>query len=236
MKAKLKASAIHFSISLFIFIFILYFIVFRWYPGVFFTAEGGLNGLKLMAAVDLVLGPSMTFIIYNHLKPKKEIVMDLSIIAIVQLSALVWGGLQVYSERPVALVFWEDTFYTVTEDYYKEQKIDLSEVARFSNERPLIIYAESKHSTAGLEQMQENIDKKIPPYAQVFLYKDIKSNMDKVLPFSVDVSLYRETENMVGQQHQADQGVRAILGKGKYKNFIVYLSRAGELVEIVLAG
>ena len=136
IKAKLQASGIHLGISIFIFFGILYLILFEWYPGILFEAEGGWNGLKLMAAVDLVLGPSLTFIIFNHTKAKKEIVFDLSLIVVIQISAMIWGGLQVYSERPVAFVMYEGTFYTVTEDYYKKQDIKLDDIAVYSDEKP----------------------------------------------------------------------------------------------------
>ena len=107
IRAKFKAAGIHLAISAAVFIGILYLILVEWYPDVFFEAEGGWSGMKLLAVVDLVLGPSLTFIIFNNLKAKKEIIFDLSLIAIVQISALIWGAVQVYSERPVALVMWE---------------------------------------------------------------------------------------------------------------------------------
>ena len=171
---KLKASGIHLGISSVIFLGILYLILVEWYPGVFFEAEGGWSGIKLMAAVDLILGPSLTFIIFNHLKAKKEIVFDLSLIAIIQSSALIWGGLQVYSERPVTLVMWEGTFYTVTEDYYSKQGISLKNLASYSDEKPLIIYADTDHSVEQLKEIQRLNEQKILLW-QDFVYDFILS-------------------------------------------------------------
>lgn len=228
IKAKLKASGIHFGISVFIFFGILYFILLEWYPGVFVEAEGGWSGIKLMAAVDLVLGPSLTLIIFNHTKAKKEIVFDLSMIAIVQISALIWGGLQVYSERPVALVMWEDIFYTVTEDYYNKQDISLKNIASYSDEKPLIIFAETDHSVAQLSEIKSLNDKKIPPYAQVHLYQPVKENVNKVLSHQLSeelLSTYFKQEIKETKQH-------VFLGKAKYSNLLVYLDSEANLVGV----
>ncbi|PCJ85315.1 MAG: hypothetical protein COA54_11515 [Thiotrichaceae bacterium] len=228
IKTKLKASAIHLGISAVIFLGILYLILVEWYPGVFFEAEGGWNGIMLMAAVDLILGPSLTLIIFNHLKTKKEIVFDLSLIAIVQISALIWGGMQVYAERPVALVMWDDIFYTVTEDYYRKQGLSLKDVATYSNEKPLIIIAVTDHSVEQLEEIQKLNEQKIPPYAQVHLYQSVKENVDEVLSqqLSEDLLTTYFKQDLVKTEYHV------FLGKAKNRNLLVYLDSKVDLVEI----
>ena len=231
IKAKLQASGIHLGISIFIFFGILYLILFEWYPGILFEAEGGWNGLKLMAAVDLVLGPSLTFIIFNHTKAKKEIVFDLSLIVVIQISAMIWGGLQVYSERPVAFVMYEGTFYTVTEDYYKKQDIKLDDIAVYSDEKPLIIFAESDHSVKQLEEIQRLNEQEIPPYAQVHLYHSVKENMNKVFSQQVsgDLLSYLSQED----EMEVEPGQTYVfLAKAKYRNLLIYLDANAGLVTI----
>lgn len=228
IKAKLKASAIHLGISIVIFLGILYLIFVEWYPGSFFYAEGGWKGLKLMAVVDLVLGPSLTLIIYNYVKSKKEIFVDFSFIALVQIGALIWGGLQVYSERPVALVMWEGMFYTVTEDYYAKQGIDLKDVATYSDDKPLIIYAESDGSVEQLEKTQLLNKQKIPVYAQVHLYKSVKDNIDAVLSYQLSEdyrSAYLAENTSIKNQH-------FFPAKAKYKDLLVSLDAKAGLLDI----
>ena len=230
IRAKFKAAGIHLGISAIVFLGILYLILVEWYPGIFFEVEGGWSGVKLMAAVDLVLGPSLTFIIFNHLKSKKEIVFDMSFIALVQISALTWGGLQVYSERPVAIVMWEGTFYTVTEDYYKKQSIRLKNVAGFSDEKPLVIYAETDNSVAQLKETIRLTDLKIPPYAQVHLYLSVKEHFNKVLlhQLSDDFLLtYFEKEVIETDQH-------FFLGRAKNKKFLVHLDSEANLLKLIV--
>ena len=230
IKAKLKASAIHLGISIIIFLGILYFILVEWYPGAFFYAEGGWNGLKLMAMVDLVLGPSLTLIIYNYAKSNKETLLDFSFIALVQASALIWGGMQVYSERPVALVMWEGMFYVVTEDYYSKQGIELKDVATYSTEKPLMIYAESDGSVEQLEKIQLLNKQKIPPYAQVHLYKSVKDNIDVILSYQLLEgygSDYLADGTDIKNQH-------LFPAKAKYKNLLLSLDAKAGLLEIMI--
>jgi len=233
IKAKLKASAIHLGISAIIFLGILYLILFEWYPGVFFEAEGGWSGIKLMAAVDLVLGPSLTLIIFNHTKPKKEILLDLSLIVLVQISALIWGGLQVHSERPVALVFWEGSFYTVTEDYYNRQNLELKDVTTFSKEQPLIIYAATDYELDEAKEIQRLNEQKIPPYAQVQLYKSVKENMQKIQRSAIsDEVLETYTGKDRGMLDSAKRESFIFLGKAKYRNLLIYLDAQSNLIDI----
>ena len=227
-KSKIKAASIHLLLSLLIFAVFSYFIVFEWYPAVLFSAEGGLTGIKLMAAIQLVLGPGLTLIIFNHNKAKKEIVFDLSIIAMLQISALIWGGLQVYSQRPVALVMWEGVFFTVSEDYYKKQGVALKEIAIYSNEKPLLIYAETDHSVEQLREIQRLNEQKIPPYAQVHLYKSVKDSINTMLSHQVSNIFLMG----LGNEYIAESNQHVFPGKTKHKKLLIYLDSKANLIAI----
>src|SRR5210317_459647 len=112
-REKLIASALHFTVSLIIFSVFIYILLIHWYPSPYFTASGGWQGLKIVVLVDLVLGPLLTFIVFNKKKSRLELTIDLSLIVGLQLAALVWGIVTVYQQRPLAIVFWDDRFYTV---------------------------------------------------------------------------------------------------------------------------
>jgi hypothetical protein len=55
----------------------------------------------LLAGVDLTLGPLLTFVIANDQKPRRELARDISIIAAVQIIALVYGATQLWHGRPL---------------------------------------------------------------------------------------------------------------------------------------
>ena len=98
---RYQACLTHFGISLILFLFLLSIIIFVWYPGDLIHA-GGWQGIKIVAGVDLVLGPLLTLVIYNPMK--KSLPFDLFVIAMIQISALGYGVWNVYNEKPEALV------------------------------------------------------------------------------------------------------------------------------------
>ena len=124
---------------------------------------------------------------------------------------------------------WEGSFYTVTEDYYNKQSISLKDVASYSDEKPLIIYAETDHSVAQLKEIARLNDQKIPPYAQVHLYQSVRNNMKKMLPHQLLVDL--ESASLKREVPLAKQ--HAFIGKAKYRSLLVYLDSKANLVEIV---
>ena len=77
-KPKLTATSIHFSISLLLFATIASWIYFKLYPSFYFQMSGGIQGLSLMFVVDVILGPILTFLVFNPQKSKREIYVDLT--------------------------------------------------------------------------------------------------------------------------------------------------------------
>jgi fimbrial assembly protein, serogroup I len=107
MKAKCIAAAIHIGISLLIFAAIVAWMLISLYPSFYFNMSGGVQGLLLMFGVDVVLGPLITFLVFNPHKKRKEIISDLLIIAVIQFSALGYGFRTVYHERPWLTVVYD---------------------------------------------------------------------------------------------------------------------------------
>jgi len=232
---KLKASSIHLGLSFLVFIVILYFILFEWYPEPFFTAQGGWLGIQIMAFVDLVLGPALTFIVFNHLKPRKEIIFDLSIVVVVQIAALLWGGYNVYTQRPVALVFWANAFYTVTSVDYSDQGIENPDFSRYSRNVPALIY--SRPVTTRLENTvsMELTSKQIPVYAQVMFYEPFIENHSEVFKYQIDidevisrhVDLKADLHELVGDDVNR---YNYIMLNAKYQNMILVFDDDGNLI------
>jgi hypothetical protein len=63
--------------------------------------------------VDVVLGPLITFAVFNRSKPRRELVRDLAIVGCIQLAGLSYGLWTVALARPVHLVFEVDRFRVV---------------------------------------------------------------------------------------------------------------------------
>lgn len=84
--SRFKAFSIHFAISFAIFLILLYFILFQWYPQPLFSTDGGWRIIRIIVGVDLVLGPLLTLIVFKAGKPGLK--FDLTIIAFLQITAL----------------------------------------------------------------------------------------------------------------------------------------------------
>ncbi|MFL6602985.1 MAG: hypothetical protein ACJ8R9_16875 [Steroidobacteraceae bacterium] len=107
MKFRLKAFCLHLLGSACVLTLVwggLYLGWYRW-PGWYLTGVLQIGGI--MAAVDLVLGPSLTLIIANPGKPRRELARDVSIIVFVQIVALVYGSVTLWHGRPIYYTYSE---------------------------------------------------------------------------------------------------------------------------------
>jgi hypothetical protein len=132
--SRLGAFLIHLGISLLIFAVLAGVIRFVWYPDFFFAADGGWQGVRIVAAVDLVLGPLLTLIVFDRRKPGLR--RDLAMIATFQLSCLVAGNYVVYAQRPLALVYVDGRFFSMSADAYLKSDRPLPDFRRFSGPWP----------------------------------------------------------------------------------------------------
>ena len=67
----------------------------------------------MLAGVDLVLGPLLTLVIAAPGKPRRVLMRDIAVIAVVQLSALLYGGLSLWNGRPLYYAFSENVLQLV---------------------------------------------------------------------------------------------------------------------------
>jgi hypothetical protein len=102
---RTRAAASHLLISATLSAVVICLLLFGWYPLPYFWALGGLMLLVLIVGIDVVLGPLMTLILFNPKKSGRALTLDLSLIAIVQVSALCYGLYSGYVSRLVFEVF-----------------------------------------------------------------------------------------------------------------------------------
>jgi hypothetical protein len=105
-----RAALTHLSVSVLIALISLALVFKVWYPSPLDQALDVRHIYFLVLAVDVTLGPVITFIIFNVRKPRKELVRDLAVIVAVQLAALVYGQWTIAQGRPAWLVFNADRF------------------------------------------------------------------------------------------------------------------------------
>jgi len=121
---RYKASATHLVISALVLVIFFAIVFYIWYPAPYFSVEGTYNVIVILIAVDLVLGPLLTLIVFKPGKPSLK--FDLSVIVLIQLSALIYGANTIYSERPYFIAFAIDRFTVIAASDVKN--MDLSQL------------------------------------------------------------------------------------------------------------
>jgi hypothetical protein len=112
LPSKTKAFLIHFFASAMVVGTVLALIWFAWYPAPLFDLLGAWDLIKVLVGVDLVLGPALTLLLYKPGKPK--LLLDMSVVLLIQLGALSYGVAVIYSERPCYMVYTVDRFEAVS--------------------------------------------------------------------------------------------------------------------------
>ena len=169
---KLKATGVHLGLSFIVFVYLAYQIYFNWYPQPYFSVDGGWQGIRLIGAVDLVLGPFITFLIFDLRKRRRAIVFDLVVIAVVQFGALAYGINLTYTQRPVAIVVIDDFVVGATMEQYGGKLESLDQLKRYSDEKPPIIFADLPLDKEALDEVNRiTLEHKTLVHTQLQLYK-----------------------------------------------------------------
>ena len=169
---KLKATAVHLVMSIAVFIYLAYQIYYNWYPEPYFSTDGGWQGIRLIGVVDLVLGPLITFFIFDLRKRRREILFDLAIIVIIQFAALAYGVHITYTQRPVAIVLIDSFVISSTMEQYAGKLKSTSDLQRYSDEKPPIIFSDFPLTREGIDEIQRiKLEDKVLEHAQMQLYR-----------------------------------------------------------------
>ncbi|MDO8279874.1 MAG: TfpX/TfpZ family type IV pilin accessory protein [Burkholderiaceae bacterium] len=112
-KTRLRAAGIHLGISLLIAGLAALLVFGLWYPYPYREISGGRELFLLVVAVDVVLGPLITFSVFSRTKPRAQLRLDLVAVGLIQLAALAYGLWTVHAARPVHLVFEYHRFRVV---------------------------------------------------------------------------------------------------------------------------
>jgi hypothetical protein len=113
-RERFRAFAIHFGVTLALAACAAALIFIVWFPDPYQTMVGGTKLFELVVLCDLVLGPLISLVIYDSTKARWKLVMDYTIIGVLQLAAMVYGVYIVAGTRPVYVAFSKDRIEVVT--------------------------------------------------------------------------------------------------------------------------
>lgn len=193
LKEKAKASFLHFVVSLVIILLYYYLVSHVWYP---FPYDYFYNPEKVafnVFIVDVVLGPTLTFVLYNSRKKTKELIVDIGSVLLIQLTALVMGVYITYVSRPVFLVFSDSTFYTFSSEEVNIDQLRKKELVPRFWTSPQVVYIDPPKSSAeltqlykeylleGASQIQLRAERYLPLSEGFHSITEYSINIDKVL-------------------------------------------------------
>lgn len=131
MNFRFKAFAVHLGGSAAALTLVLGALWIGWYhwPGWYLTQVA--HVVAVMIGVDVVLGPSLTGVVANPKKSRRELTRDIGVIVVCQLVALAYGTLTLWQGRPLYYAFSVDRMQLV-----QASDISSGEAARARRERP----------------------------------------------------------------------------------------------------
>lgn len=114
VRAASKAALVHMGLSALVGLTTAAFVFGLWFPYPYRDLAGGQHLFLLLVTVDVVCGPLLTAVLFNPVKSRRELTLDLSLVALVQLAALVYGVHVISQARPVVLAFETDRLVAVS--------------------------------------------------------------------------------------------------------------------------
>lgn len=213
MQRRLKALAVHLSFSLLIFVIILFVMLNYWYPMPHFEINGGWQGVRILVVVDLVLGPLLTFLIFNGGKSKNALLFDLVVIFVLQILLLIYGVEKIYSQRPLAQVISHQGFIATPRKQDLVTQIGISPMRLIKNFNVNRVYPPMVYS------VYENYFKLKSPFDNMFSTKVDESVKGLLSPERI-VSRFRplnSPESQAGIIHAAEKAMKRIESDPKKK-------------------
>jgi hypothetical protein len=108
-----RAASIHLGLSAVVAILTALLVFWLWYPAPFREISGGRELFLLLMAVDVVVGPLLTAVVFDTRKPRAELMRDLGVIVFIQLAALTYGTYTVAQARPAVIALEIDRLRVV---------------------------------------------------------------------------------------------------------------------------
>lgn len=179
--AKGRALSWHLALSALILIPFTIVIAFVWFPGPLFTTDGGWQGLRIMLFVDMVIGPALTFLVFNPSKSRRETAMDLGVIALIQAAALTYGYLSVESQRPMAVVFSEGEFVVVAKDRFKNRDVPYEVWASLQPGPPYWAYVQpARDIDEQLQRLSQAMNGGFAPHEMPETYRPLAAHLTEL--------------------------------------------------------
>ncbi len=187
LKNKIKAFTIHLIISIVVTSIIAGVMIYFWYPLDYLDITSFKDIATLIIFIDLVIGPILTFVVFNP--NKKSLKFDLSIIAMIQVSALAYGTFILYQGHPVYLTYAKGSFTLINAQLARPQDAKYEEyrVSKLSSSN--LAYAELPNdATQRNELLNISFKGGADLEERVDLYKPYHEHIDEIISNTLDTT------------------------------------------------
>jgi len=191
LNSRVKAFLIHFLMSVSIISVFLYFVYFIWYPSPFDYFYKPFDVLKIVLSVDLVLGPLLTFVLFDIKKKTSTLRKDIAIVVLIQISAFMWGVHVTYSTRPVFLIFSDDTFYLFSQDDLDLKVLKRKDMLPKFWKTAAYAYLDPPKNKQELEKMYDEFEHEGKPYymRRTERYLPLEEGFDSIVKYSINIDM-----------------------------------------------
>jgi hypothetical protein len=236
---RLTAFSIHLGISLVILAVPFLLIIFSWYPTPYFSADGGRRGLIIVGSIHLLIGPFLTLLVFTPGKSLGKIRFDLTVIGLLQLSALTLGVYTVHGQRPVAVVFSEGAFHPLISEVIRQQNASLADIEKLGKNAPPLIYSRQPANGEELSRwMLRSLNENLEFYQQVETFDPLAGHLDDLEATQTDIqALSRENpefrhelREFLHRQNARIQDFVYIPFNGRYKRILFAIDERAALV------
>lgn len=178
---KLLAFGIHFIATALLAAAAAALIFVVWYPHPFEFMVRGAELFMLVVGCDLALGPLLSFVVFNRSKTRLALVVDYSVIAVVQIAGMVYGVYAVAESRPVYIAFTVDRYEVVAARDLKESELQAATDPRFRDvplmgpEYVAVAVPEKEREQSLMDELGGNA-----PFARPKWYTDVGSALPAI--------------------------------------------------------
>lgn len=125
MSYRYNAFLMHLAVSLAVLMALYGVTRIMWYPSYLYELDGAFEAVSVVFCVCLLVGPVLTLIVYRPGKKKNR--FDMVCVVLIQILSLGYGIHLLYLYRPLALVVYGNSFYSITADVYANYSIQYSD-------------------------------------------------------------------------------------------------------------
>lgn len=225
---RISAFAIHLLLSLLVFSSLVAILYLYWFPGQLFWLDGGWAGLKLVAIIDLVLGPLLTLLLFSP--GKKGLKFDMCAIAAFQIAALAYGFHATHQQQTRGLVFADGEFQTLSYSGHKDANNKLVEkgetprlLRQFGSENPVNVFIPPPTKESMGSYLVDIFNGYPDPMARSDKFEPIADNLKQLQEFSLDqeslaeIGAWSDIKDMLDRKKLDPEKIEIYKFKARYK-------------------